>query len=57
MSIGLLYWVLFVIWILFNGWGYYAPNGAVYRDRGNSLLLVFLMFILGWRCFGFIIHE
>jgi O-antigen ligase len=57
MSIGLVYWILFLIWILFNGWGYYTPNGALYRDRGNSLLLVFLMFILGWRCFGFIIHE
>ncbi len=57
MAIGNFFWMIMVIWILFGAWlsredfkaGRYAPFG------GNLILFV-LLFLLGWKCFGFIIQ-
>lgn len=58
MSIGLLFWVLMVLWAVF---GFYynwpasqGPNAFV--PLGNSLLLFILLFLLGWAEFGFVVR-
>lgn len=58
MSIGLLFWILMILWFVF-GW-VYQTNPAVFGSYGwfgNSLLLFILLFLLGWHEFGFVIHP
>lgn len=55
MSIGLIFWILMLIWLIFalawnNGW--ISAHGPL----GNSLLLFILFLLLGWRVFGAPIH-
>lgn len=50
MSLGLLFWILFVLWIVLC----YAPWPP--GNQWCSLLLVALMFIVGWKLFGFIVQ-
>jgi hypothetical protein len=66
MPIGILFWLIFVIYVLF---GFYwvlpgrtpAQPGqpgqpiAVYGGVGNHLLLLILIFLLGWAQFGFVV--
>jgi hypothetical protein len=58
MSIGLIFWILMIIWFFF-GWVYnnnpsiLGPHGWL----GNSVLLFVLLFLLGWHSFGFVIHQ
>ncbi len=57
MSIGLLFWVLMVIWLIFGFWSNRAPiQGGDFGPLGGSLLLFILLFLLGWASFGFIVH-
>jgi hypothetical protein len=54
MPIGLLFWILMVIWLLFGlmwNWPGYNRFGA-YAPIGNSLLLFILLLLLGWHEFG-----
>jgi len=57
MSIGFIFWLIMLLCILF---GFYS-NGPAFRTGnyaplGNSLLLFILLFLLGWKVFGFIIQ-
>ncbi len=57
MSIGLLFWILMVLWLLFGLWSNRGPiQGGDWSPVGGSLLLFILLFLLGWRVFGFIIQ-
>jgi hypothetical protein len=53
VSIGLLFWLLMVIWLIFGaGWGWS-------RDRigfGNGLIVWVVIALLGWKVFGFVIQ-
>lgn len=57
MSIGLLFWILMILWFIF-GFAYraapdrFGPYGWV----GGSLLELILFGLLGWRVFGPILH-
>lgn len=58
MSIGLLFWVLMVLW--FFSWlgttyapGQFGPWGI----HASNLLFFVLLFLLGWHSFGFVIHA
>lgn len=56
MSIGLLFWVLMVMWIVSwvgTRWGGLA---GPYLYASEFLFFV-LLFLLGWHDFGFIIHQ
>ena len=55
MSIGLLFWVIFVIALIFGAWGR-TPSGSPYWANYNSWVFVVLLFLLGWRVFGFVIQ-
>jgi len=57
MSIGLIFWIIMIIWLIFAlawnwGWAQVAPHGPM----GNSILLFVLFLLLGWRVFGPPIH-
>jgi hypothetical protein len=56
MTIGLLYWVLWVIWLVF---GLAVGTGMVheYAVIGGTLLYAILFGLLGWQVFGPVIHK
>lgn len=56
MSIGLLFWVIMVIWII--SWFATSWGGAnwPWAAHANSFLFFILLFLLGWKTFGFIIQ-
>ncbi len=59
MSIGFVFWLLMVLWIVFGGAVMYprcTPEGRA-GFLGNSLFLFILLFLIGWKIFGFILHE
>ena len=57
MPLGILFWVLMVIWLLFGFWVNRADlQGGQYVGFGGNLLLFLLLFLLGWRTFGFIVQ-
>ncbi len=58
MSIGLLFWVLMILWLLFGFFyrsspGTFGPYGWV----GSSLLEFILLALLGWEIFGPALHR
>lgn len=58
MSIGLLFWVLMILWLVLGLYGGRAKIGSgdiVFI--GGGVLLFVLLFLLGWHSFGFIIHD
>jgi hypothetical protein len=57
MSIGLLFWVLMVLW--FFSWAATSWGGQnwPWAVHANSLLFFVLLFLLGWAAFGFVIHS
>lgn len=49
MTLGLLYWILMLLWLVFGLWTNW-PLGV--RPAGGHLLLFILLLILGWQVFG-----
>lgn len=50
MTLGLAYWIILLVWILFEGairFGYAAAYGGV-----GTLVLLALFVLLGWQIFG-----
>lgn len=56
MPIGILFWVLMVLWLIFGFVWYRNGAGWAYGQNGNMLLLFVLLFLLGWSEFGFILQ-
>jgi TRAP-type C4-dicarboxylate transport system permease small subunit len=57
MPIGLIFWVLMLLWIISvigRRWG--GSNMPWAEPAGDFIILV-LFFLLGWRVFGFIVHA
>ncbi len=53
MPIGVLFWVLMLIWLLFGFYSYRADfSRGSYGVVGGNLMLFILLAILGWRVFG-----
>lgn len=53
ISIGLIFWILMLLWLAYGFWKNYTPGGIRYRSFGGHVLLWFLLFLLGWQAFGF----
>lgn len=51
MTMGLLFWILMIIWLIF-GFAQYGGFAGRYGLVGNSLLLFILLLLLGWQVFG-----
>jgi len=56
MSIGLLFWILMLIWLVFGFAWYRNGAGWAYGWYGNTLLLFILFLLLGWKVFGQPLH-
>jgi len=57
MSIGLLFWVLMILWF-FSWIGVrWGGLGGPYGLYASELLFFVLLFLLGWHAFGFVIHA
>ena len=57
MPIGLIFWVLMLLWILAvigRRWG--GPN-MPWAEPAGDLIILILFFLLGWHDFGFIVHP
>lgn len=50
MSLGIWYWIILVIWIVFNGWGWYTDDPRI--TRGGNLVLIVLLILLGFLAAG-----
>jgi hypothetical protein len=60
MSIAFLYWLIMILWLLFSLWNgrRVAPNTPWnWQPLGGSVILWILLFIIGWRIFGFPLHP
>jgi cytochrome b561 len=60
MSIGFIFWLLMILWLLFGlywNWPKTPEQKASgVGALGGNLLLFILLFLLGWKTFGFIIQ-
>lgn len=58
MTIGVLFWILMLLWLLFGlytSWSA-SPGRPGYVLIGGHLLTFILFFLIGWRIFGPPVH-
>lgn len=56
MPIGILFWVLYVVCLIFGMFIGYTPGQPyTYRNWGGSLMVFILIGILGWAVFGSVV--
>ena len=48
MSIGLAFWILMLVWLVFGLWASWPNHMLV----GGNLLMFVLLLLLGWHAFG-----
>jgi hypothetical protein len=58
MSLGLIFWILMLIWLVFGLVWNWPGGGAVgpWGPIGNTILLFILFLLLGWHAFGPPVH-
>lgn len=54
MPIGMIFWMLMILWFIFWGWTTWGP-GATQFSWAPTILLFVLLFLLGWHDFGFVV--
>lgn len=54
MSLGLVFWILMLVWLVFGVWSAWPTLGT--KANGGDLLVFILLLILGWKTFGAPIH-
>lgn len=54
MKIGVVFWVLMILWAVFWAYGFFTPEARGYGwyHAGHGLLFFILFSLLGWRNFG-----
>lgn len=54
MTIGFVYWLLMLLWLVFGLWDWWSHRPAVpaWGPYGNNLLLFLLLGLSGWALFG-----
>jgi hypothetical protein len=56
MPIGILFWVIFVVAILFGVWSNYAVNDAAWTRRAGAYGVLWLLVgLLGYAVFGSVV--
>jgi hypothetical protein len=55
ITLGLLYWLLWLIGLFFGPWSYYDPASP--KPFRYSIWLMALLFIIGWQVFGWPIAK
>lgn len=56
MSLRFIFWLLMLIWLIFGIWSVVGTPFNI-GIMGGQLLLFLVIFILGWKVFGFIIQD
>ncbi len=56
MSVGLLFWVLYLVALVFGMWSNWPASGPAFRPIGGTLLFFVLIGLLGWKVFGAAVH-
>lgn len=51
MTLGLLFWILMLLWLIFWGLTTWGPPGP-YGVWGHNVVLFILLLLLGWQAFG-----
>ena len=51
MGLGLLYWILMLIWLIFSIWWHWPIRGGT-TYWPSQVFIFFLLVILGWTVFG-----
>lgn len=51
MPLGLMFWILMLLWLIFGLVERWGPSGP-YWAWGGSLVLFILLLLLGWQVFG-----
>ena len=52
MTLGLLFWILWIVALVFGVWSGYPLQPVPIRNWGGGLLVFILIGILGWAQFG-----
>lgn len=52
MTLGLAFWVIMIVWLVFGLLLHFGMVGGAYAIGGNALLLFVLFMLLGWQVFG-----
>ena len=52
MALSIAFWVLMLLWLVFQCWSGYDPARPFLRWGGPYVVLFVLMAILGWGVFG-----
>jgi hypothetical protein len=53
MSIGIFFWVVYLVWLLVGGMGISRVQEGRWGVAGISLAMALLLFLIGWKLFGF----
>lgn len=56
MTLGLAFWILMLLWLVFGFASYRGVVAGVYSWYGNTMLLFILLLLLGWKVFGAPLH-
>jgi len=57
MTLGLAFWILMLLWLIFGlYWTWPGVAGGQYGPVGSNLLLFILLLLLGWHSFGAPLH-
>jgi hypothetical protein len=51
MPMGVLFWMIMVIWFVTYGWGTWGSGPS----WAHGIVLFILLFLLGWHDFGFVV--
>jgi hypothetical protein len=52
MTLGLAFWIIMLIWLVFGILSHLGFVGASYGLLGGTVLLFVLFLLLGWQVFG-----
>ncbi len=56
MKIGTIFWILMIIVFFVGVFHYNMPNNPS-LSMGSDAVVFVLFFLLGWKCFGFVVQE
>ena len=57
MSLGFIFWLIMLLWVIFGIAPTWPADRAGWRPFGGSLMLFVLLFVIGWRVFGWPIQN
>lgn len=53
MSMGLIFWILMLLWLVFGFWSNWGGiQSGQWQPIGGNLMLFILLLLLGWAAFG-----